>query len=99
KVYANVDTIIGLFMYCDNLQSVKLPDSLTSIGERSFLSCKSLSMIVVSKDINSIGEEAFYGCSNLKTVYNLSNLLLTIGQTDNGYVAYYADNIYDSLSE
>ena len=43
--------------------------------------------------MTSIGSSAFIGCDNLKTVINLSNLNITEGSVDNGYVAYYADKV------
>jgi hypothetical protein len=44
--------------------------------------------------VESIGSEAFRGCFKLVDVYNYSNLALTKGSTDNGYVAFYAKNIF-----
>ena len=37
---------------------------------------------------------AFNECIYLKTIYNYSDLELVIGSIDNGYIAYYAENIY-----
>lgn len=36
----------------------------------------------------------FYGFTNLNTIYNLSDIELTICSTDHSYVAYYAEVIY-----
>ena len=37
----------------------------------------------------------FEDCTGLKTVYNFSNLTFSKGSTNNGYVAYYADKVYN----
>jgi hypothetical protein len=43
--------------------------------------------------ITSIGSYSFTGCQNLKTVYNYSPLEIVKGSTDNGEVAYYAEEV------
>jgi hypothetical protein len=77
--------------------------SITSCGINSatkiiyyqaFYSCSKLDSISIPENIISIGGEAFRGCSNLFEVQNKSELNITKGSTDNGYVAYYALRVY-----
>ena len=92
----NSVTSIGwhAFSDCSRLTSITIPDSVTSIGDYAFYNCSSLTSITIPESVTRIGNVAFKGCSSLKTVYNCSSLDLVKGSTDQGYVAYYADNVY-----
>ena len=50
-----------------NLESIIIPESVTSIGERAF-TFTNLKSVLVSKNVTHIGELAFYGCSTLESV-------------------------------
>lgn len=50
------------------ITSVKLPDTLESIGEEAFASCESLKSVNFPTTLTSIGEKAFIYCSSLKSV-------------------------------
>lgn len=47
------------------LQTVTLPESLTSIGDLAFCGCSSLVSANIPDAVTSIGESAFNGCSSL----------------------------------
>ena len=90
----NVKTIPAYaFRDCSGLTSVTIGNSVTSIGSRAFYSCSGLTSVVIGNSVTSIGNWAFEGCSNLKTVINLSSLTITKGESSNGYVGYYAENV------
>ena len=80
----------GLCYYCQGLRNVKIADHFTKIKSAAFYYCKSLFSFTVGSNITEIEGGAFYGCEKLFVVYNNSDLVLTIGQGDNGHVAYYA---------
>ena len=82
------------FDYCSALTSITLPESLTSIGNKAFMYCYSLTSITLPEGLTSIVGKAFSNCYRLYEVYNKSDLTITAGSTDNGYVAYYAKNVY-----
>ena len=44
--------------------------------------------------MTTIGDYAFWDCDKLVEVYNKSSLNIVAGNTDNGYVGYYALNVY-----
>ena len=81
------------FYGCSSLTSVSLPSSLTSIDFAAFAGCSSLTEITIPDGVTSIDERAFPSCYALAIVYNNSNLEITAGSTENGYVGYYAKEI------
>ena len=61
-----------------NIQSVTIPESVTSIGQSAFESCFSLDSLIIKDAATSIGESAFDGCSHLTTL-SLGKNITTIG--------------------
>ncbi len=82
------------FYNCNSLTSVTIGDGVTSIGGDAFAYCTGLSSITIPDSVTSIGGDAFHGCYKLVEVYNCSSLTITKGDTGNGYVGYYALNVY-----
>ena len=64
-------------------------------GYSPFYNKSTLTSVTIGNSVTSIVSGAFYGCTGLKTVINLSNLTFSKGSTNNGYVAYYADKVYN----
>ena len=87
---------VGAFNSCSGLTSVTIPNSVTSIGSYAFECCSGLTSIEIPNSVTSIGSYAFYDCVNLKTVINFSGLSISKSTLDNGYVAYYADNVINA---
>lgn len=55
------------FQHCTSLQSIQLPDSITSIGIKSFAKCERLSEITLGKNVKSLGDYAFWNCTKLRS--------------------------------
>ena len=55
----------GAFIYCNPLQKVLLPESLTVIELNAFRNCIKLTEIVIPAAVTTIGEGAFSYCSKL----------------------------------
>lgn len=53
------------FAECDNLQSVELLDTVTSIPYNAFYKCSQLRDITIPESVKYFGTQAFYGCSSL----------------------------------
>ena len=60
------------------IQSVTIPESVTSIGQSAFEACFSLDSLIIKDAATSIGESAFNGCSDLTTL-SLGENITTIG--------------------
>ena len=60
------------FYGCVNLESLVMPENITSIGFSAFRNCTSLTSIVIPESVTSIGNGAFSGCSNLESITILS---------------------------
>ena len=70
-VISNGVTSIGdcAFEFCgDSLISVRLPNSIMSIGYESFYYCTSLTTITIPENVQSIGYSAFFGCTGLTSI-------------------------------
>jgi len=62
-------TYIGDWVFAaSTLTSVKIPDSVTEIGDRAFDSCTSLTSIKIPSSVAVLGECALCSCSSLKTI-------------------------------
>ena len=59
---------LGAFAYCTSLESVTIPDSVTSIGANAFSNCTSLNSISIPDSVTIIDLSAFSSCSSLQSV-------------------------------
>ena len=66
------------YTYCSNLQSVTIPNSVTSIGNDAFRNCSSLQSLTIPNSVTSIGNYAFAWCENLQSV-TIPNSVTSIG--------------------
>ena len=53
-------------IYKDKIKKVKMPNTITSIGDYAFLDCKNLESVDFGSDLLTIGKYAFAGCYTLK---------------------------------
>ena len=60
----------GAFAYCENLKTIKLPSTITSIGDEAFYNCQSLTNIegLDKCNLKSIGSAAFSNCKALENL-------------------------------
>ena len=64
---SKLTTIKSAFTYT-SIKSIKLPDSVTTIGDDSFGGCKELVSVELPTSLKSIGKAAFRACPKLTTV-------------------------------
>ena len=72
-----------------------IPESVNVIGEYAFSGDTSLTTLTIKNNITEIRDNAFLGCTNLKKIFNYSDILLSVGDSKNGMVGYYATNVYN----
>ena len=60
------------------IQSVTIPQCVTSIGEAAFAQCRALQSLTIDDAATSIGEYAFWDCQKLETL-SLGENITTIG--------------------
>lgn len=82
------------FKDCNKITSVYLDKGIEKIESYAFFKCNNLINVTLNEGLEEIEEYAFRNCYKLSEVRNLSSLGLTLGDDENGYVAYYADNVY-----
>ena len=74
-----VITIAGNGFYnCCSLESITVPEGVTSIRMDAFRNCKSLRKINIPNSIASIGHFAFYECHSLESL-DIPNSVKSIG--------------------
>lgn len=66
------------FYWCKNLESVNLPDGLTTIANNTFYRCEKLNGIIIPEGVTRIGTTAFYECNALETI-NIPSSVESIG--------------------
>ncbi len=66
--YNIVDLKGEVFFENTEIETVIIPDGITSISERMFYGCTSLKKVVIPNSVTMIGEYAFYGCESLEVI-------------------------------
>lgn len=69
----------GAFVGCQNLQSVLIPNTVSTIDKYAFRDCTGMETITIPNSLTRIEEGSFDGCTELKTV-NLPNNINYIGE-------------------
>ena len=73
-----VTIIEEAFYGCENLTSITIPESVTSIGDLAFFYCKNLTSITIPDGVTSIGVNAFGYCTSLTSI-TIPNSVTSIG--------------------
>ena len=88
-----------IFGSCDNLTTINFGNNVKRIPADAFYCCRSIISVTIPESVTSIEGCAFEGCYKLIEVYNKSAINIVAGKSDNGYVAYYAKNVYTKAGE
>ena len=54
------------FRNCTSLESITIPDGVTSIGDGAFWGCTGLISITISDSLTNLGRDSFYNCTNIQ---------------------------------
>ena len=71
----------ALFMGCDGIEKIELPDTITQIGDSAFRNCKNLATITMNSGIEKIQKFAFEDCSSLTTI-DIPDTVKVIGNSN-----------------
>ena len=74
------------------LESVYLPDGVTTIGDYAFYECENLTGITIPESVTTIGKGAFAGCNNL------TSITIPDGVTSIGERAFFGCNNLTSIT-
>ena len=64
----NTEVSESTFFSCDNLVSVRIPETVTTIGTIAFGYCSSLTDVYIPESVTTISDEAFTACTSLRSV-------------------------------
>lgn len=83
--------MVGVLDYCNDIISIKFPDTLTSIDHRTFFYCSNLKTVDIPASVREIGEYAFTGTKWMENKQNESpfvivNNILIDGSTCTGEI-------------
>ena len=81
------------FAGCNNLNSITIPNTVTTIYERAFLNCKGLTSIEIPNSVTAIQQYAFSDCTGLMKV-EIPNSITSMGN----YVFYGCINLGTVIS-
>lgn len=74
----------GAFSGCAGLTSIKLPETLTRIGNHAFYGCAGLAELIIPDSVAIIGKGAFDGCESLQ--FNNDENGVYLGNAENPYL-------------
>lgn len=77
----------GVFMFCEKLSSISIPEGVIAIDNMAFLGCEKLVSVNLPNSLEIIGEESFAQCNSLEQIYIPAN----VREIDP--IAFYSDNI------
>ena len=58
----------AFFGYVTSINSIVVPNSVTSIGQNAFADCEALTSVTLSCNLDSLGYYAFWGCISLQSI-------------------------------
>ena len=75
-----ITNIPPIFNSCKSIEKIVIPDTVTSISDRTFMNCTELKDIVIPDTVIKIGGAAFGNCTSLREV-NLPSRLISLGSS------------------
>lgn len=96
----SITTLSGYaFISCSDINKVVLHDNVTAIGDYAFWMCGNLTGVTLGEKLATLGTGVFQYCNRLAEVINRSELSITEGTEDNGFVALNAIEVHSGASK
>lgn len=75
--------VIGAWLFegCENLISVVIPNSVTTIENNAFHNCHNLTSVTIPNSVTKIGTYAFFDCNSLESIILPESLTLLDAET------------------
>lgn len=70
----------GLTFNGSEIKNLRIPNTITSIGNYAFYNCESFASVTIPSSVNKIGNETFKGCNGLKSI-TIGEGMLSIGNS------------------
>lgn len=77
-----ISTLSYMLVSCKDVQQVKLPTNLTTLGNRCFFECYSIQSLTIPASVTTIGTEVFYDCYGMHEYHFLSTVPPTLSNTN-----------------
>ena len=90
--YYTTDNMVGdcMFISMSNLQTIVLPNGITSIGEYAFSGCSNLANINIPESVTTVDNTAFMNCSRLPIENNVryadTYVIEAVDKTQTSYI-------------
>lgn len=65
---SNISGFDAAFSDCLTLESIEIPNTVTSIGHQSFFGCKNMKSVTLPKNITELKSFTFHNCESLESV-------------------------------
>lgn len=66
-----------LFCNCSSLETITIPNNVTSLGTRCFEGCTNIKTITIPNNVKTIANHVFVDCTSLKNIVNYENCSIT----------------------
>ncbi|MFV0392433.1 MAG: leucine-rich repeat protein [Paludibacteraceae bacterium] len=86
-----------MFIECEKLKNIVLPENITSIGNAAFESCTELTRIHIPNNVSTIGYYAFKDCSKLTDITIPKNLTVIRSNVFSGCIELTRINIPNNV--
>ena len=73
EVTNGTSVVTNSFSGCSSLETIKIPNTITSIGNYAFRGCTNLKDFIIPKSVTKIGSGAFKACTSLTMLYYSSS--------------------------
>lgn len=86
----------AMFRYCEQLQSVQLPEGLQVIGEAAFVGCAQLKSVNIPSTTTDVYKGAFSGCTSIENLSFSPGVCFEVSCFDDmkGNISLYPDSRY-----